>query len=120
MREMIGGNFSSGVGAPVRLRTVFAEFCWRNSLTRVQFSNCKCDVTELSLAFSVMILSGDCSYIQSSAYLGNFQTLQQISLSDGGCKNMPFVCRYMSVVIPISPLRCFGSLLVPSFGPLLR
>ena len=79
---------------------------------------------KLSLAFSVMILSGDCGYIQSSIFLGlqvhRFQTLQQISLSDGGCKNMPFVCRYMSAVIPMSPLRCFGSLLVPSFGPLLR
>ena len=79
---------------------------------------------KLSLAFSVMILSGDCSYIQSSAYLGlaraYFQTLQQISLSDGGCKNMPFVCRYMSAVIPISPLRCLGSLLVLSFGPLFK
>ena len=88
MREMIGGNSSSGPGAPARLRTVFAEFCWRNSLTRVQFSNWKCDVTELSLAFSVMILSGDCGYIQSSNFLGlrvhRFQTLQQISLSDGG------------------------------------
>ena len=40
------------------------------------------------------------------------------SQSDGGCKNMPLVFGYMGYVIPISPFKVFGTLLVPSFGPL--
>ena len=44
----------SGVATPARLRTVFAVFAGAMLLAFVQFSNLKCDVTALSLAFSMM------------------------------------------------------------------